>query len=139
MRIDAPRCAQAQVAAKNRETCVRGLQRARPMRTALERLVHRVAIHYGRRRLDLRMMARYLRDGWGAGLLRARGAPAQLAAAAAATGGAGPALRCPAPGDWRESRVHERADLRAPARAGPRAAAPQPAGDRRRRAAAPDR
>jgi MoaA/NifB/PqqE/SkfB family radical SAM enzyme len=38
----------------------------------IKRIVGRLSISLGRRGLDLRMMARYLRDGWGLDLLRSR-------------------------------------------------------------------
>lgn len=56
------------------------------MRTALEHLLQRLAITYGRRRLDLRMMARYLRDGWGPDLLRSRAPTLHVAEAPATIG-----------------------------------------------------
>ena len=42
------------------------------MRTALARWMSKVSLTHGRRRLELTMLARYLRDGWGPDLLRAR-------------------------------------------------------------------
>lgn len=44
-------------------------------------LVNRLAITYGRRRLDLWMMARYLRDGWGIDLLMSRAPTLHMASA----------------------------------------------------------
>jgi MoaA/NifB/PqqE/SkfB family radical SAM enzyme len=43
------------------------------MRIAINRVANRLAITYGRRSLELRMLARYLRDGWGGDLLQSRG------------------------------------------------------------------
>jgi MoaA/NifB/PqqE/SkfB family radical SAM enzyme len=42
------------------------------MRIAIDRVASRLAITYGRRKLEMRMLARYLRDGWGGDLLRSR-------------------------------------------------------------------
>jgi MoaA/NifB/PqqE/SkfB family radical SAM enzyme len=42
------------------------------MRNAIERVVNQLAITFGRRKLDLQMMGRYLRDGWGLDLLLSR-------------------------------------------------------------------
>jgi MoaA/NifB/PqqE/SkfB family radical SAM enzyme len=68
------------------------------MRAAIDRLLNRAAIAYGRRRLDLRMMTRYLRDGWGLDLLRSR-APTPHVAASPVTIGVeltnACQLRCP--------------------------------------------
>jgi MoaA/NifB/PqqE/SkfB family radical SAM enzyme len=43
------------------------------MQLEIKRVVNQLAINFGRRKLELWMMARYLRDGWGLDLLRSRG------------------------------------------------------------------
>jgi len=43
------------------------------IRNPVKRVMNRLAVAYGRRRLDLQMMARYLGDGWGGELLLSRG------------------------------------------------------------------
>jgi MoaA/NifB/PqqE/SkfB family radical SAM enzyme len=68
------------------------------MRIEIKRVVNQLAIAYGRRRLDFRMMARYLGDGWGLDLLLSR-APALHMSPAPATVGIeltnACQLRCP--------------------------------------------
>ena len=45
----------------------------RNMRIAINRVANQLAITYGRRMLEVRMLTQYLRDGWGADLVLSRG------------------------------------------------------------------
>jgi len=56
------------------------------MRIEIKRVVNQLAIAYGRRRLDFRMMARYLGDGWGLDLLLSRAPTLHMSPAPATIG-----------------------------------------------------